>query len=87
MMALEAGKPAVVSDLETLKAYLDPGESALTVPPGDAEALARALVQLYEDDTLARLERGATRLRSAFTWEIWVEKILTFFSSRGILDP
>jgi glycosyltransferase involved in cell wall biosynthesis len=48
--ALAAGTPAVVSDLPVFCETL--GDGALRVPPGDADALARALLRLESDPAL-----------------------------------
>ena len=47
---LAAGAPAIVSDLPVLREVL--GGGALYVPPGDASALADALLALSRDDAL-----------------------------------
>jgi glycosyltransferase involved in cell wall biosynthesis len=59
---LAAGTPAIVSDLPVFREVL--GDGALYVPPGDAEALADALLSLAGDPALrARLvEAGQARI-------------------------
>jgi glycosyltransferase involved in cell wall biosynthesis len=47
---LAAGTPAIVSDLPVFREVL--GDGALYVPPGDAEALADALLSLERDPAL-----------------------------------
>jgi glycosyltransferase involved in cell wall biosynthesis len=62
------GTPAIVSDLECFAETL--GNAALTVPPGDAEALADALLRIARDDELrARLGKAARDRAAAYTWE------------------
>jgi glycosyltransferase involved in cell wall biosynthesis len=62
------GTPAVVSALDCFAETL--GDAALTVPPGDAEALADALLQIAGDDALrARLGAAARERAAAYTWE------------------
>jgi glycosyltransferase involved in cell wall biosynthesis len=69
--ALEAaahGTPAIVSDLECFAETL--GDAALRVPPGDAEALAGALLRIAADASLrARLGAAARRRAATYTWE------------------
>lgn len=59
--ALARGVPAVVADLPPLRETL--GDAALRVPPGDADALADALLRLERDqelrDRLVAAGRGA----------------------------
>lgn len=50
--ALAAGTPLVTADTAAARELLVDGESALLVPPGDAEAAARALTSLAEDEAL-----------------------------------
>jgi len=57
--ALACGTPLVTGDTAGARELLVAGESALLVPPGDAEALAQALRRLAGDPELAsRLSAG-----------------------------
>jgi glycosyltransferase involved in cell wall biosynthesis len=57
--ALACGTPLVTADTPAVRELLVDGESALLVPPGDAEALADALRRLAADRALAeRLAAG-----------------------------
>jgi glycosyltransferase involved in cell wall biosynthesis len=51
--ALACGAPLVTADTPAARELLRQGESALLVPPGDAEALAAALRRLAADPALA----------------------------------
>jgi glycosyltransferase involved in cell wall biosynthesis len=64
---LAAGAPAIVSDLPVFREVL--GEGALYVPPGDAEALAYALLTLERDPALRDrlLTAGQARI-APLTW-------------------
>ena len=64
---LAAGAPAIVSDLPVFREVL--GDGALYVPPGDAEALADALLSLERDPALRGrlLAAGQARIAS-LTW-------------------
>jgi glycosyltransferase involved in cell wall biosynthesis len=64
---LAAGAPAIVSDLPVFREVL--GEGALYVPPGDAEALAEALLSLERDPALRGRLLAAGQARIApLTW-------------------
>lgn len=52
--ALACGTPVITSDTPAARELLQDGESALLVPPGDAEALAAALRRLAGDTALTR---------------------------------
>ena len=47
------GKPVVVSDFKNLAEFVQNEHTGLTVPPGDAEALANALRRILGDSNLA----------------------------------
>ena len=60
--------PAVVSDLPAFVEVL--GDGALRVPPGDADALAGALLRLAGDaDLRARLAAAGAEAVRPLTWE------------------
>jgi glycosyltransferase involved in cell wall biosynthesis len=61
------GTPAIVSDLPALRETA--GDGALYVPPGDVPALAAALRQIADDDSLrARLAAGGEAALRARSW-------------------
>jgi len=62
--ALACGAPVITADTPAARELLVDGESALLVPPGDAETLADALRRAAADDTL--LERIATGGQAAY---------------------
>jgi len=61
--AMERGRPVVASSVGGLPELVAPGETGLLVPPGDADALARAIVELARDPARARALGAAGRLR------------------------
>jgi glycosyltransferase involved in cell wall biosynthesis len=67
----------------TDEAFRD-GENVLMCPPRDADALARAIVSVMDDDELrARLASGATKLaRECLSWEQAVAQTVTLLQSR-----
>ena len=67
---LAAGLPVVATDLPVFREYLTTGQSALLVPPENAAALARAMLVLVEDRTMAaHLAAHAPAIVSRFSWE------------------
>ena len=74
--ALAAGKPIVISDLAPMNELVreaphqirSPAEVGLAVPPGDADALAQAVVELMLDGTLRSQmgQRGQTKAYDCF---------------------
>jgi glycosyltransferase involved in cell wall biosynthesis len=73
---MAAGRAIVASDLPAIREVLTDGADALLVPPGDAEALARALTRLAGDPALAeRLGRAAFERAPAFGWDRRAERL------------
>jgi glycosyltransferase involved in cell wall biosynthesis len=73
---LAAGRPIVASDLPAVREIVEPGVSALLVPPGDPAALAVALQRIADDPGLAAsLAAGARRLAPGYTWDRRAERL------------
>jgi rhamnosyl/mannosyltransferase len=63
--AMACGKPVVSSDLPTgVRLVTQAGVTGMLVPPGEPDALGRALNQLLEDDALRASLGKAARLRA-----------------------
>jgi glycosyltransferase involved in cell wall biosynthesis len=63
--AAAAGRPLVTRDGDALREVLVPGEHCLACPPGDAEALARAIGRLLDDPAAAARMGAAVRVHLA----------------------
>ncbi|MBN2839626.1 MAG: glycosyltransferase [Coriobacteriia bacterium] len=61
---MAAGKPVIASDLPAIRRLLDSGRAGVLVPPGDTEALARAMSSLATDPVRARALAEAGRNRA-----------------------
>jgi glycosyltransferase involved in cell wall biosynthesis len=64
MEASAMGVPAVVTDIRGCRETVDHGENGLLFPAGDADALARSLIELLGDDE-RRARMGETGRRIA----------------------
>jgi glycosyltransferase involved in cell wall biosynthesis len=74
--ALACGVPVVTADTPAARELLADGESALLVPPDDAQALAEAVRRLAEDPSLARhlAERGLHAYRARASQRVLGER-------------
>ena len=79
------GVPAVATDLPTIRAIVEHGQSAILVPPDDPPALADGIESVLEDSALAeRLSLEAARRAADFSWEARARRLLEFLE---ILTP
>ncbi|MEX1118256.1 MAG: glycosyltransferase family 4 protein [Terrimicrobiaceae bacterium] len=53
--AMSAGVPCIASNVSSIPEILEDGENGLLVPPGDVEALVRAVLRLHADPALGKL--------------------------------
>jgi glycosyltransferase involved in cell wall biosynthesis len=80
--AMERGRAVVASAVGGLPEIVADGETGVLVPPGDASALARALVTLVGDRTTAREMGVAGRRRAleSFSQERCTERIAALYA-------
>jgi glycosyltransferase involved in cell wall biosynthesis len=76
--AMTFGLPIVAPRLEAIPEIVSDGETGVLVPPGDTDALAKALGDLLADPVRARLMGAAGRARVAdrFGWDRAVARML-----------
>ncbi len=67
--AVAHGKPVIGSDVPGLAVVVEEGVSGLLVPPGDARALAAAMLRFVREGLAVRLTAGAEALGAWFTPE------------------
>jgi glycosyltransferase involved in cell wall biosynthesis len=77
------GRPIVASAVGQIAEVLDDEQSALLVPPDDAQALAHAITRLVDDACLrARLARAArSAAEQRHTWRQNAEHVLDCFGA------
>jgi len=81
--AMQAGLPVVASKTGGIPDVVEDGVNGMLVPPGDPEALARAIDRLLADRDLAsRLGEGARERGKDYDWEVLAERVLAVY--RGV---
>jgi alpha-maltose-1-phosphate synthase len=75
--AMAFGVPCVGTSVESIPWILGGGDAGRLVPPGDAEGLAAALIELLTDDRLARsyANAGRRRVEEELTWDRVVDRM------------
>ncbi|MFH0985837.1 MAG: glycosyltransferase family 4 protein [Candidatus Omnitrophota bacterium] len=77
---LASGKPVVASAVGEVPYML--GDAGICVPPGDAEALARGVLQLVADADLRKALSAKARSRAGiFDWDISAQKLEAFYAT------
>lgn len=82
-----AGRAVIASDLPIVREMIEAGVQGLLVPPGDAAALARAIVTLAKDPSLraAMGARGRERARERFDADRARRTLVAIY--RDLLEP
>lgn len=78
-----AGRPVVASDIGPARELIEDGVTGILVPPGDAEALAGAVITLLQDKQRA-IEMGLAgrkRVERAFSDDVHAREIIQMFES------
>lgn len=80
-IAQALGRPVVVTDAGGLPAAVEEGQAGLVVPPGEPEALSRALATLLSNPELAQAlaRRGQELAHNAFNWASVAERTEQFY--------
>ena len=80
--AMERGRPVIASDVGGLPEIVDEGRTGLLVPPGDVEALARAIAELADPARAASMgEAGRARALAEFSQDRCTERIAALYET------
>lgn len=75
--ALAFSRPVIGSAVDGLAGIVEEGRSGLLVPPGDAGALAAAMVRFVREGLGPRLSAGAAHRRAVFTPDAHARRVLS----------
>ena len=78
---MSCGVPVVSTPVSGIPELIDDGSNGLLVPPDDPEALADALVHLYDDPSLGRRLglAGKETVRRRFDGDVLATKLSSLF--------
>jgi len=84
--ALAVGRPVITADTPAIRELFQDGVHLLTVPPGDARALAHAIEALRKDPGQRRqiASQGGSYVRSRFSSLRIAERLATILDERGL---
>jgi glycosyltransferase involved in cell wall biosynthesis len=82
---MAAGRPIVATDFPVVREVLRDGETAVLVPPDNAEALGEGIQRVLVSPGLCqRVARGARDAAQGYSWNARARTILsTSFPDRG----
>lgn len=74
-------KPVVVTDVGSIPEIVDDGVTGFIVPPGDVNALAKAVVRLLKDGSLRKElgENAYKKLKTDLSWDKIAEKTIEVY--------
>ena len=82
--AFATATPAVASDIEGYAAVADES-SAVLVPPGEAAAVARAIVELLQDEPRrAALGAGARKVAEQYSWDRIARRLVEIYEQLAV---
>ena len=75
------GKPVVVSSAKPLERIVRETGAGLVYPSGDIEALAEAVIRIYQDGELATRfgDAGKKAVKEKYNWEAEGEKLVSLY--------
>jgi glycosyltransferase involved in cell wall biosynthesis len=79
--AMAAGKPVVATDAGAAREIIEDGVQGLLVPPGESEAMARAIIYLLTHGGTAILmgQKGQARVRERFSAQQYADNVQSVY--------
>jgi glycosyltransferase involved in cell wall biosynthesis len=86
LYALAHGVPSIVTDVKGLRSLIEPGKTAVLIPPADPQALHQAVVDLLQspDEALRLGQRARESVRSRFDPDVEADNLTALY--REVVD-
>lgn len=78
---MQAGKPVITTNNGAQTEFITNGENGLLIPPGDSEALAKALKKLVDDPALRKRlgEKAKGSVEQKFSYDTFYKQIMEIY--------
>jgi len=74
--AMACGKPVIASNVTEVPQVVNHGVNGLLVPPRDPEAIAKAVLEIYENGLIEKMGRESKKIARNYDWNIIVKKTI-----------
>jgi uncharacterized protein (TIRG00374 family) len=71
-------RPVVTTDIGAFADVVLEGKTGFMVPPADEKSLAEAIIKMYRDGCIPRMEEEVRQYKKQFEWSYMVERVLGF---------
>lgn len=68
--AMACGKPVIASNVTEVPQVVKHGVNGFLVPPKDPEAIAKAVLEVYENDLIEKMGRESRKIARNYDWNI-----------------
>lgn len=81
--AMAHGLPCIGTNNCAMPEIIDHGKTGFLVPPGDADALADKMIELLQDQDLARAmgQQGQKKFLSSMTWDHVAQRVVNYLQA------
>ena len=76
-IAFAFGKPVLATAVGGLPDVVENGETGFLVPPADARAVARAVVQFFAEEMSKPMMQRVEGVRGRFSWSAMAEAVMS----------
>ena len=79
--AMSVGKPLIVTDVGAIEEAVEDGKNGLVIPPHDVQALATAIMTLYDNPgRCSEMGKESIKRSVNFTMQRWVDETMKIYS-------